>query len=157
MTTSIPGASVWEQDLYDSLARHVESEHDILDEYQRLAGTEPPSFVTYLARMILSDEERHHQLFNDLAETVKAFAEFRYEDERIPPIPHKLPDAADVIEQTDRFLKIERDDLAELKNLKKRLKEVKDTTLWDLVISIMEMDTEKHIKILEFVKVHARS
>jgi len=156
MTTSIPGASVWEQDLYWALARHVATEHDILDEYRVLAAAEPTTFVTYLARMILSDEERHHQLFNDLAETVKAFAEFRYQDEPIPSIPHKLPDAAGVVEQADRFLTIERDDLAELRHLKKRLKEVKDTTLWDLVISLMEMDTEKHIKILEFVRTHAR-
>jgi hypothetical protein len=156
MTTSIPGASVWEQDLYWALARHVATEHDILDEYRVLAAAEPTTFVTYLARMILSDEERHHQLFNDLAETVKAFAEFRYQDEPIPSIPHKLPDAAGVVEQAERFLTIERDDLAELRHLKKRLKEVKDTTLWDLVISLMEMDTEKHIKILEFVRTHAR-
>jgi ferritin-like protein len=156
MPATIPGASVWEQELYDNLAAHVEGEREILGEYERLVEEGDDSFFTYLAQIILADEVRHHQLFNDLAATVKAFAEFRTDDERVPPIPHRVPNAPAIAEQTKRFLAIERQDLKELKSLSKRLSTVKDTTIWDLVVQLMTMDTEKHIRILEFIGEHVR-
>ena len=43
-----------------------------------------------------------------------------------------------------------------LRGLAKQLKDVKDTTLWHLLVELMEADTAKHIRILEFIKGHAR-
>jgi hypothetical protein len=33
---------------------------------------------------------------------------------------------------------------------------MRDATMWQLLIKVMEMDTAKHIEILEFVKGHAQ-
>jgi hypothetical protein len=83
----ITGASVWEQEIYDYVSGHVATEAAILDEYQRLADDESgsPAF-RYLANLILADERRHHQLFNDLAAAVRQMGEMRLEDEPIPSL-----------------------------------------------------------------------
>jgi hypothetical protein len=48
----------------------------------------------------------------------------------------------------------EEQDRRELKRLRRQLRDVKDTTLWDLLVELMERDTERHIAILRFVSKH---
>jgi hypothetical protein len=62
---------------------------------------------------------------------------------------------SEVLEVTKRLLGREEDDRRELKRLHRELKLVKDTTLWDLLVELMERDTEKHIAMLEFARKHA--
>ena len=87
MTTLIAGASVWEQEFFDHVSGHIATEAAILDEYQRLAEDPAgsPAF-RYLADLILADERRHHQLFNDLAESIRKFAALQPDNEPIPSL-----------------------------------------------------------------------
>ena len=50
----------------------------------------------------------------------------------------------------------EKRDADELHRLAKELRDVKDTTVWQLLVRLMEMDTAKHIEILKFVRKHAK-
>ena len=50
----------------------------------------------------------------------------------------------------------EREDAKDFDRLEREFKDVRDTTLWGLLIKMMEMDTAKHLEILEFVRKHAR-
>ena len=87
MSSDIVGASVWERELFEHFRSHVDNERELIAEYRELAeSTSVPGF-RYLAELILADEERHHQLFADLAETIRADAEFRFGDSPVPPIP----------------------------------------------------------------------
>ena len=149
----ITGASVWEQELYDYVCDHVVSEGAMLDQYQRLAQDEAgsPAF-RYLANLILADERRHHQIFNDLAESIKQMAEIRLEDEPIPSLRGLRDDRIRILAVTDRLLDAERADAKELKKFAKNLGEVRDTTLWGLLVELMQDDTAKHIKILSFIR-----
>jgi hypothetical protein len=52
---------------------------------------------------------------------------------------------------TDRLLAAERDDAKELKRLAKSLRDLRETTLWVLLVELMQADTAKHIKILSFI------
>jgi hypothetical protein len=65
------GTREWEQDIYLHVSNHGRVEGEILDEYESLMVDETlsPAF-SYLARIILEDEVRHHQIFDDLAETM---------------------------------------------------------------------------------------
>jgi hypothetical protein len=149
----ITGASVWEQELYDYVCDHVATEGAMLDQYQRLADdtTGSPAF-RYVANLILADERRHHQIFNDLAESIKQMAEIRIEDEPIPSLRGLRADRVRIGAVTDRLLDAERADAKELKKLAKNLGELRDTTLWGLLVELMQDDTAKHIKILEFIR-----
>jgi hypothetical protein len=153
MSTRIAGASVWEQELYDHVSDHVATEGAILQEYQRLAEdpSGSPAF-RYLAGLILADERRHHQIFNDLAEAIRQLGEVRLEDEPIPSLRGLKADRERIIATTDQLLESERADAKALKKLAKELKDLRETTLWGLLVELMEDDTSKHIKILKFIR-----
>ena len=152
-STRIAGASVWEQEIYDHVTGHIATERAILDEYQRLAEDPAgaPAF-RYLAGLVLADERRHHQLFNDLAESIRQLAELRLDDEPIPSLQGLKADRERIMAATERLLGVERADAKELKHLAKNLKVVRDTTLWVLLLELMQDDTAKHIKILRFIR-----
>jgi hypothetical protein len=153
-SSTIVGASVWEQELYDHVVRHVENEGELLQEYQRLAEdpNASPAF-RYVAGLILADERRHHQHFRDLADSIRALAELRRDDEHpIPSLRGLRADRDRILAVTDRLLAAEKADAKELKRLAKELKDVRETTLWGLIVELMQHDTAKHIKILEFIR-----
>jgi len=153
MSTQMVGASVWDQDIYDFVVGHVVAEGAILDEYQRLA--EDPSGSSafrYLADLILADERRHHQLFNELAESIRHGAEMSLGDAPIPSLVGLRTDRDRIMATTAQLLDAERADARELKQLAKKLKQVRETTLWGLLVELMQDDTAKHIKILQFIR-----
>jgi hypothetical protein len=156
MTTRLTGASVWENELYQHLASHEEGERDLLEEYQDAARSSQSQAFEYLASLIVEDEIRHHRVFRELASALKTDAEMRPEQPAVPRLDHWGPDPARVVELSERLLERERADARELHHLAGQLKEVKDTTLWQLLVRLMEMDNEKHIEILDFAKRHAR-
>jgi hypothetical protein len=57
---------------------------------------------------------------------------------------------------TQDLLAKEREDLQELKRLRKELRDTKDVTLWSVLVELMELDTTKHITTLRFVERHTR-
>jgi hypothetical protein len=131
----------------------MNEEREILQAYERAAEeTESPAFA-FLARMILDDERRHHALLRDLAETVRTSSELTGEP---TPIPELGPtaDRDRIRELTQRFLEVEKADQKELKRIAKLLDGVKDTTLWQFVVRLIEHDNAKHREILEFVRTH---
>jgi hypothetical protein len=153
MSTHIDGASVWEQEIFDFVTEHVAIEGAMLDEYRQIA--EDPSIspaFRYLAGLILTDERRHHRIFSELAESIRQMANLRLEDEPIPSIQGLERDRDRIMDITERLLADERDDAKKLKQLAKKFKDVRETTMWGLLIELMQADTAKHIKILEFIR-----
>jgi hypothetical protein len=55
---------------------------------------------------------------------------------------------------TNRLLEHEEADEKELERLQKELRDVSGTTLWGLLVELMQRDTDKHIAVLKFVKKH---
>lgn len=150
------GASVWERQLFDHLVNHVEREWETLKDYSAAAeGTNSRAFA-YVVSLLAEDERRHHALFASLAASLKAEAELGSTEPAIPYMDFHKSDGARVRELTLRLLKSEEQDSKDLKRLHEELHEVKDTTLWDLVVSLMRRDTDKHIAMLEFVLDHTR-
>jgi len=156
MTQALIGASVWEDDLYRHLSTHLAAEIDLLTAYKNAADESKSAAFSYLANLIIEDERRHHRVFEELANALRSDVEMR-------PIEPAVPDMAGfgdmpqkVLELTDQLLAREEEDAAELRMLARQLRDVRDTTLWQLLVKIMELDTEKHAEILRFVRKHAR-
>lgn len=155
-TTKIRGASVWEQQLYDRVRAHVDGEQDAIRAYETLAErTDAPAFA-YLARLILEDERRHHDMMAELAETIERFASLEDTDFPIPMLATFGADREEILDETDRFLKLEREDNRRLDHLAKEMRDVKDTTLWELLVRVMQDDNRKHQRILRFIRDRAR-
>jgi hypothetical protein len=154
--SKLVGASVWEERLYDHLTAHEQQEQEVLAEYQDAAAAANSAAFAYLADLIVDDEIRHHEICRDLAAALKTDAELRPEEPAIPRLDVAQGDPQKIIELTERLLESERADARELHRLAGEMKDVKDTTMWWLLVRLMEMDTAKHIEILEFVQHHAR-
>jgi len=154
--TRIAGASVWEQELYDHVTAHGKNEGEVLQGYAELAETTDSPAFAYLARLILDDERRHHQLLDELAETIRTTAELSGEPTPIPDLPLVTADRERILTITERFLALENEDNKALDRLAKELKDVRNTTLWELVVRLMQDDNAKHRRILEFIRDRAR-
>jgi hypothetical protein len=155
MAETLIGAAIWEQELYDHLTSHQEKERGLLDYYQQASASADSDAFRYLVSLIVDDEVRHHRAFADMAEALRADVELRPDKPKIPRLDHWGHQRELIVEITDKLLEQEHGDAKELRRLAKQLKDVKDTTLWHLLVELMEADTAKHIRILEFVKRHA--
>ena len=147
---------MWERELFDHVTSHIENEQLVLEAYEELAdSTDSPAFA-YLARLILDDERRHHRLLRDLAETIRIEASMSREPVPIPDLDLSRADLPTTRQQTRRLLAVEREDSRELERLARELRDVKDTTLWQLIIQLIQADNQKHCLILEFIASRAR-
>jgi rubrerythrin len=157
MTSTLPAphGSPWDEALLEHLDHHVDSEQEILDSYAELAAT-GPEYVQYLVGLIVDEEERHHRMLREMANRVQGDIEYR---DVGPSVPHLRFGAADrdrLVEDTQRFLQLEREDLQSLKGLGRVLRQQRLGGLFPLMVSLMELDTKKHIAILEFIAKTAR-
>lgn len=151
------GASVWERALFDHLVDHVQREWESLKDYAEAAARTDSRAFAYIVGLLAEDERRHHALFADLAASLKTEAELRDSAPAIPHMDFDKANAAEIRELTLSLLKNEEQDAKDLKRLHEQLQEVKHTTLWDLLVSLMRRDTDKHIAMLEFVLQHTSS
>jgi len=142
----------------------VEAEADLLRDYSAAAQSSPSKTLSYLINLLIEDEVRHHRIFTELVESVKAKERLWEEgdwiegDTVVPDIDFLKLDEADqnaVIALTERLIQKEREDEYELKRLQRELRDVKDTTLWSLLVDLMVRDTQKHIALLRFAKKHS--
>jgi len=154
MAQQLIGASVFEESLFTHLMCHVNREAGIVDAYEQLAATNGSKAFGYLARMIVQDERHHHALFRDLADAIRDDVELRDPIQGVPRLDHWGDDTAAIAEATERFIAIEQEDAAELRRLERHLRDMRDTTLWQLLVRTIAADTHKHLMILRFVRDH---
>lgn len=152
---SSAGPSSWERQLYAHLKGHIETERDMLKRYAEVAERSESKAFRYLVKLLIDEEVRHHHLFSELANSLETDALMKGEEPDIPYMDFQRADRAAVLEGAKELLENEERDTGELKRLQRELRDVKDTTLWELLVELMRRDTEKHIAILKFVRKHA--
>jgi rubrerythrin len=145
------GLSEWERDLLHHFREHTATEAEFLDGYSKLAESTSDEFVRYLVTLILEDERRHHRMFQELANSVVGEANLARIHPSVPDVA-LAHDAKALREATTRYLRHEEQDQRELRRLRKALKPVRESTLWDLLIALAELDTRKHRLILTFLR-----
>jgi rubrerythrin len=147
----LPGASVWQEDLYEALMAHVTSEAGVIDAYAKFAAETTSETVRYLMGLIVDDERRHHRILLDLANAVRAEATLELRDGRVPYMDVHAHDEA-LLDATAKFLAAERDDLVQLRRLIRRAAGAGGTELEEFVLGLLREDTERHIRILKFIE-----
>jgi rubrerythrin len=153
--SSIAGSG-WERDLWTHLISHVDAERGMLEEYSAIAKQSQSKAFGYLVKLLIEDETRHHRMFMELAKSLKTAAELTGDDPIVPTMDFTQVNRIAVLEATKQLIEKEEQDARELKRLQRELRDVKDTTLWSLLVNMMQRDTQKHIAILRFVSKHAR-
>jgi rubrerythrin len=148
------GLSVWEREVYDLLVDHVTKESEVVDEYDELLERST-GHVRFLLKLIIEDELRHHELYQEWAKTFRSFGTFEEPVDGVPNIVQEV-EPERLIAALERLLALEKDDARQLKDLEKQFKDFRRTTIWPLLTELMAADTDKHIRILEFLLNHAR-
>jgi hypothetical protein len=148
------GLSVWEREVYDLLVDHVTKESEVVDEYDELLERST-GHVRFLLKLIIEDELRHHELYQEWAKTFRSFGTFEEPVDGVPNIVQEV-EPERLIAALERLLALEKDDARQLKDLEKQFKDFRRTTIWPLLTELMASDTAKHIRILEFLLHHAR-
>lgn len=140
----------WAQDLARHLDDHMDNEREALRAYREMSGRADEQ-VALLVTQILDDEIRHHQQFAELRDALRAEVERRGRSNgRVKSM--KPADIDALLAQTETLLTLERDDLKELRKLAKTLRQVEDTAWRAVIVESMELDTRKHVRLLEGVR-----
>lgn len=123
---------------------HVRSEAHSIEEYERLHDALDDPGTRFLLDLILEDERRHHALFERLAAAAR-------NEGGAPPEPDLDADAVALLaEPTRLYLADEREDRHHLERLRRELGG-RHAGLWSLLIELLDLDTQKHVRILEYL------
>jgi rubrerythrin len=147
----MPQDDEWWVQIAHAFSAHVRDERYVLSRYEELAASTSDPGTRFLLELILEDERRHHALFERLG----ASATSPPGEGAVPAAPRPEPEQVpELLAQTRRFLEIENEDAAALKSLARDLKPGTRETMWKLLVEVMQLDTEKHIRVLEYLRHH---
>jgi hypothetical protein len=145
-----PRLGLLDEQLLTFVTTHVASETEMLAAYQAAVADTPDEYVRYLLQLIISDEQRHHQLLGEMANYLRAGIDGSDPRPRIPWLarpkqPSSLRDA------TRRLMRAERRDRRELRRYRRRLRPLRNTTLLGVLVDTMLLDTKKHLLLLQAI------
>jgi hypothetical protein len=153
---SSAGPSARERDLYAHLTSHVPAEIGLLEQYSAVGEQTQSKAFRYLVNLLIEEEIRHHRIFSEIADSLKAEALLGGAEPIVPYMDFDRVDRAAVLDATKQLIESEEQDARELKRFQHELRDVKDTSLWSLLVDLMQRDTQKHIALLRFVRKHTR-
>jgi hypothetical protein len=91
----------------------------------------------------------------DLALSLRTDVELGREEPAVPRLD-RWADAAHAVDLTDQLLEREQADARHLHRLRRELQTVADATMWPPLVELIERDTAKDVKILDFVSAPAK-
>jgi rubrerythrin len=142
-----PPDDEWWARLAHTFATHVREEVAVLGSYEQLAETTEDEGTRFVIELILADERKHHDIFERLSAAARGEP-----GPGIPALPSPPPQQqADLVAASRRLLAIERDDARSLRRLRRELSPIAHDTMWRLLVDMMELDTTKHIRLLEYL------
>ena len=136
------------------LSTHRERESAALDSYTKLVTQSEDDGIRYLGQLIIEDEERHHQIVDEMLNSIRSWVDEVDVEPQAPAMVGRV--SHDLLAETERLLDFEKADLAELRHLKKGLKLATSFPLLNLLVKLMIHDTRKHIAILKFIRASAK-
>ena len=135
------------------LERHAEAEGEVLESYRQITErSSADDAVRYLVHLILEDEQRHHDVFVQMANRTRSFMWEVPVEPSLPAMPKRSD--PDLLRATEALLAFEKRDTKELRDLQKALRHSSKASLDPLMVELMMHDTAKHIAILEYIKAH---
>jgi rubrerythrin len=140
------------EDLSSYLGDHIEAEEHSLRSYEELVEGRGDDAVSYLVRLILADEERHHEIFTDIQATLEGRMHWRNPESHLPSL-HLAGDVDALLATTVELLRLEKADFRELRRLRRAWRRKPgERGMWALLVGTAELDTKKHIRILRYVR-----
>jgi hypothetical protein len=144
-----PGTIDW---LLNAVERHASAEANALSEYEFLAQASGDPVIALVMRLILEDEERHHGLLRRIEATLRDALNWTHSPSSLPTssVPQQ-PISRDLVAITGTLVDEERSGAKFMRDLAQREKDI-DAGLHSLLLEMMAMDSEKHARLLQFVR-----
>lgn len=138
--------------ILETLRTHDARERAILESYRRLIDESSDEGIRYLGRLIIEDEERHHELIAEMANRIDSWTRGMSVEPATPPLEPRVD--PELLEATRRLIALERQDAKELRLLQRELRYAPATSLLPLLVKLMLHDTAHHIEILRFIRTY---
>jgi hypothetical protein len=138
--------------ILEILRIHDERERAILESYRRLVDDTTDDGIRYLGRLIIDDEERHHEVIREMTNRIDSWMHRTSAELGTPSLSPRVD--RDLLDATRRLLTLERQDAKELRLLQKELRYAPPTSLLPLLVKLMLHDTARHIEILQFIRTY---
>jgi hypothetical protein len=150
-----PKLGVLDERLLAHISAHIADEGKLVGAYQAIADQLPDEYVRYLTGLIVTDEQRHHQL---LAEMANYLVAGNGTDVR-PRIPWltKPKRPAELRAAVGKLIRSERRDRRGLRRLRRALRPYRRTSLLVPLVDTMVLDTRKHLLLLTTIRRTART
>lgn len=130
---------------------HIHAEASDLEGYRKLAGSSPDPVVAELMRLLVEDEERHHNILTRLAVTLRDDLNWERSPGALPPDRGPLDvDWRQALELVKGFIQHERRGVRYLSAL---VREAQGLRRWltALLLETMVLDSQKHEMVLRHV------
>jgi hypothetical protein len=145
-----PGSVEW---LLDAIERHAAAEADALAQYEYVSKASGDPVVAFVMRLILEDEERHHGLLKRMEATLRDALDWTRSPNALPSsgVP-EAPVEQHLAESVGSLIHEENTGARYMRELA-RQEEAVGADLHALLLEMMAQDSEKHAKLLGFVRV----
>lgn len=147
---------VWARRLATELQEHLDEDRDVLGRYSELVRTTSDERIRYLVHLILDDAVRHQRMLQEMVNWLRAESETReVSGPRVPDhdaTSTEASEARSAIALAGEVLDAERGHERRMRELRHRVEAVADTAWWGMLLTTMELDTKKHVRMLEYIR-----
>lgn len=144
-----PGSIEW---LLRAVERHAMAEGNALDKYEALATASGDPVIALVMRLLLEDEDRHHGLLKRIEASLRDAIDWTESPDALPACGNpQQPLVPGLVETAQALIEEEHEGARELRQLARFEKRI-DGELHSLLLETMALDSEKHARMLQFVR-----
>jgi rubrerythrin len=148
---SSPGGISPIEKLLNEFEAHESKEDRALEFYKQTMAHMPSPLTRFLMQMIVSDEEKHRAVMHAMVSTLKGSLSWTKPPDSLESSGEPSTTNGKLREVTEQFIALEKEGIREYKAL------VKESSgyyhgLFKVLLDGMIGDSEKHVKLLEFLK-----
>ena len=141
--------------LLNEFEAHEAKEEKSLECYRQIMGEAPDAMTRFLLQLIVSDEEKHRAVIHAMVATLKGSLTWtkpagNLEGGSLAGMNRKLRAA------TEEFIQVEKEGIGDCKKLAEESSGYYHG-LFKVLIDSMIRDSEKHVELLEFLKVSLKA
>jgi rubrerythrin len=138
--------------LVATFAHHEKREREALREFHDNLKKHDNPLVDFLLRLVVADEEKHHEIIRKVAASLEADLTWDTRLEKLPGLGKLTSDQRDeLVRLTDELIAEEKHGIADYKALMKSSEDYYGGLL-NLLLETVIHDSKKHLVILEFLR-----
>jgi rubrerythrin len=140
------------EQLLNQFEAHEREERAFVDGYRSIVDDHPNPLIRFLLKMIISDEEKHHQVVHAMAASLRSDLTWSDEGTTLHNIGEISPEERrELLRITAEFIAAEKQGIKDTKSLAKASKGYYQGS-FELLLRTIIKDSEKHLMILEFIE-----